>query len=273
MQELIEKNEIGVNHVVTMMQGESVVGNTMQRAIFVEKGSVRYIFENEEFVAKQGMVLMISDGLKYVERVENEETIRTELLISPDILSGQMRLFSQANHLFDFLHKNGQMLIKPEPPVFARMLTLLKFLEMDIRNNWPETQAMRTIMLCEMTIYLIRSIERGESLRQPDETMSRLRSYIVKNYAEDLSLDTLGRMFYLQPNTISHNFKKAFGINVVQFIKSTRVAAAIERIDEDLSISELAEQVGFENVNSFIRVFRQVTGDTPLQYRKKRRKV
>ncbi|MNI97236.1 DNA-binding transcriptional regulator AraC [compost metagenome] len=40
-------------------------------------------------------------------------------------------------------------------------------------------------------------------------------------------------------------------------------------VDTDEMIRTIAEQVGYSNVNSFVRIFKKITGLTPTEYRAK----
>ena len=84
------------------------------------------------------------------------------------------------------------------------------------------------------------------------KTMSDIKNYIDFHYAENLSLEELSRIFYLQPNTISKNFRKTFEKNINSYIHSVRVSNAVRVLEKnDISITELSEVVGYASVNTF----------------------
>lgn len=94
--------------------------------------------------------------------------------------------------------------------------------------------------------------------------------YIHDNYDQNLSLDLLADKFNFSPAYLSTWFKKNVGMNMMEFISKVRIKAAIDILttDKKLKISEVAFQVGFINVMTFIRQFKQIVGTTPEQYRK-----
>ena len=59
-----------------------------------------------------------------------------------------------------------------------------------------------------------------------------------------------------------------------RYINSVRITNAVRILDKsDISITELAEMVGYENVNTFLRQFKEKMDVSPLQYRKRRQQA
>lgn len=88
--------------------------------------------------------------------------------------------------------------------------------------------------------------------------MNEIKAYIDLHYHEELSLSKLSKQFFLQPNTISKNFRKIWGKNINYYINSVRITNAVRILDmEDISITELSERVGYDNVNTFLRQFKE----------------
>lgn len=125
-------------------------------------------------------------------------------------------------------------------------------------------------LLLEMTIILNRLLQlEKQDISGMNKTMSDIKNYIDFHYAENLSLEELSRIFYLQPNTISKNFRKTFEKNINSYIHSVRVSNAVKVLEKnDISITELSEVVGYASVNTFLRQFRESLGISPLQYKK-----
>ena len=100
--------------------------------------------------------------------------------------------------------------------------------------------------------------------------MNEIKNHIDLCYGGDLSLGELSRRFFLQPNTISKNFRKVWGKNINQYINSVRITNAVRILEsEEIGITELSEMVGYSNVNTFLRQFREKMDVSPLQYKKR----
>ena len=69
---------------------------------------------------------------------------------------------------------------------------------------------------------------------------------------------------------LTEKFKKETGQSVSSYIRFVKVERAKILLETtDLSIKEIADQLAFNTVNYFIQSFREVTGYTPAQYRKR----
>ncbi len=76
----------------------------------------------------------------------------------------------------------------------------------------------------------------------------------------------------MSPNYFSSVFKKELDQSAVNYITEVRMEKAREYLkDTELSVIEIAENVGYEDSQYFFRVFKKTTGVTPLQYRQQYR--
>ena len=84
------------------------------------------------------------------------------------------------------------------------------------------------------------------------------------------SLDELAQAFYLNKSYLSRIFKKATGYTVTEYINIYRIQESQKLLeDTDMSIADVAQAVGYENMTYYNRVFKKYVETSPLQYRKK----
>ena len=68
-------------------------------------------------------------------------------------------------------------------------------------------------------------------------------------------------------------FRAAFGTTPHQYVRERRVERAKELlVTTGLPVTEICDQIGFQSLGSFSSLFRRLTGETPAEYRAKRRK-
>ncbi len=97
--------------------------------------------------------------------------------------------------------------------------------------------------------------------------------YIDKNYSSDIGLEAIADNFSTAPKYLSKLIKDKLGVNFTDYLAGLRITAAKKLLSEtDLTVSEIYEQVGFTNRNTFIRTFKKNTGLTPSDYRKLNKK-
>jgi YesN/AraC family two-component response regulator len=159
---------------------------------------------------------------------------------------------------------------------------------------------MMNLPTCQQTPWLERSSRLEEELKK-EETLSEISETIlhvldtaykqflewreskshrvilqeVKRYINDhyndpnLSLLLLGEKFELHPTLISRSFKEENGIKYVDYVNNVRIEQAIALIgNSDLTVAEVSAAVGFIHTQTFIKMFKRITGFTPGAYRK-----
>jgi AraC family transcriptional regulator len=99
--------------------------------------------------------------------------------------------------------------------------------------------------------------------------LSRTFEYIKKNCHRRLSLKELAATANLSPSRFHDVFKSVAGLPPVEFAARERMKAAQNMLASgDLSISEVAEELGFPEQFSFSRSFKAHFGISPSEYRK-----
>lgn len=109
--------------------------------------------------------------------------------------------------------------------------------------------------------------ETAPQARQID-AVSAVKSYIRAHLPEDLTRDSLAAMVYLNPDYLSHLFKRETGVSLTGYIIETRIGEACRLLTEkDGNIREIAVACGFRNISYFTRQFKKHTGLTPRAFR------
>jgi len=99
--------------------------------------------------------------------------------------------------------------------------------------------------------------------------VEKILRHIDQHYHRDLSLDQCSELTGLHPNYISQLFKKETGVSFVQYLHHYRIEKAKELLKKDggLPVQVIGNQVGFENPQHFMKVFKKLVGCTPGAYR------
>ncbi len=97
----------------------------------------------------------------------------------------------------------------------------------------------------------------------------RICRYLSDNIGVPFSSENIEKRFYLSYKYMSHLFKKEKGVTMQQYHNSVRMDEACRLLCSTLmSISEIADKLGFSDVLYFSRCFRNYTGKSPSAYRK-----
>lgn len=114
----------------------------------------------------------------------------------------------------------------------------------------------------------VSSMVGAELAEKINEIMDQKKLYLES----DISLDTLARSCGFSKHHISQVINENMKMNFFEYINSLRINEAKElltRPKEELTIIEIAYQVGYNNKVSFNKAFKNITGVTPTEYRAK----
>ena len=152
----------------------------------------------------------------------------------------------------DFLHLPLQEIINR--PIPEDSLELFG----DSRAN---LQSKFESLLAEVIIY------KGD--HSPHSTIELIQEYIRVHFNENLTLSGLACQFYLNPSYLSRVFKEKTGESFKEFLMRVRIEQACKLLqNSNFSIQKICLMIGFHDKYYFSRLFKNVTGHTPLEYRK-----
>ncbi len=102
-----------------------------------------------------------------------------------------------------------------------------------------------------------------------DPLILGVKSYVAENYDTEFTMEMMAERLKISKSYLSTCFKSKTGINLIDYIQQYRVQKAIELMKRsNIRLSDIGNQVGITNPNSFIRTFKKHTGITPSEYRK-----
>ncbi|XID90213.1 helix-turn-helix transcriptional regulator [Paenibacillaceae bacterium WGS1546] len=93
--------------------------------------------------------------------------------------------------------------------------------------------------------------------------------YIKANFQEDIQLRSVAEHLCVNASYLSREFKKNTGFTVMEFISFKRIWQAKEfLLNSDTQVTQIAHQVGYNNVTHFHWTFKKLIGVSPNKYRK-----
>lgn len=102
-----------------------------------------------------------------------------------------------------------------------------------------------------------------------DAKIYEIVDYLNEHYREPVSLSTISKQFYVSDSYLSRTFHKKTGFSFIEYLNTLRIREAQHLLSTtDDKVLAISEAVGFESLSQFGRVFRTVTGKTPLQFRR-----
>lgn len=139
-------------------------------------------------------------------------------------------------------------------------------------NNNLHSHAEFQVNLAHLLIILDKTIKfcakKEINIKSKDHVQGIIQ-YIDTHYNDNITLEQLANVFFLNKYHISHIFKQRTGLSVIEYIQMRRVAEVQKLLrKKHLTTTHICYMCGFNNIQHFYRVFKKIGGCTPEQYRK-----
>ena len=105
----------------------------------------------------------------------------------------------------------------------------------------------------------------------PSSLVERVKEYIEEHFQENIGRESIAKAIFITPNYLSKIFAAETGNTLREYINTRRVREAQWLLSQtSKTISEIALEVGFENIPYFSTVFKKNCGITPVEWRNRR---
>jgi len=120
-------------------------------------------------------------------------------------------------------------------------------------------------------IELLAGIGYTNSISNRDtERINKVMSYFMENYTQEFKLDEIAALVNLNQSSFCRYFKNKTHKTCSQFLNEIRIAHACKLlINNNMNISEICYEIGYNNISHFNRQFKLITGYTAKVYSQK----
>ncbi|MBO9606758.1 MAG: helix-turn-helix domain-containing protein [Paenibacillaceae bacterium] len=203
--------------------------------------------------------------------VKNGEAIQAKLALRE--FTSDLKSRQEQPHYHQVQQAFGQLLaalidtannIRIDPAKLST-LTTQPYAVLLQKKDLEETVAWFECLLEEMVGYIETAFKEKKS-RHIREAVK----LIEENDGQELSLTAAADRLDLNPSYLSRIFKEKTGTGFMEFVTNARIEKSKKLLHEtNMKVKDIGELLGYANVNYYIRIFKEVTGTTPREYRKK----
>ena len=105
--------------------------------------------------------------------------------------------------------------------------------------------------------------------KSDESRLTKIFLFTINNFHRRITLNEMAEIVYMAPNAFCNYFKLKTGRTYFDFLLQVRVNHACKLLrTADHSVGEICYFSGFTNVSNFNRQFKDITGATPLEYKR-----
>jgi len=101
----------------------------------------------------------------------------------------------------------------------------------------------------------------------PDPALARLMKALEQAPTKVWTREDMAHLAAMAPRTLERRFREHMGASPGQWLQDLRLSLARKALEEGASVAQACEATGWQDLSSFVRLFRQRMGSTPARYR------
>lgn len=240
--------------------------------ILVTGGKVSVTINHKTYSLRRKSLLFISRLERHEFTLEEGPYTRYVATMSGDLIMSNIKdtelisiFIQRPQHFCPVIHLNEEaydMLL----PLFVRMA-----------NEYTHQPPFYISRSASLVVAILIDLFRTHPEAFPNRSYNNMsiavlnaQRYINDHFHQKVNLQEIADQNYINRHTLSLAFKDIVGISFKEYLILFRITEAKKLlITTNLSIEEIADQVGYTNVNNFIRIFKSKESITPNKYRVK----
>ncbi|WP_433943063.1 AraC family transcriptional regulator [Paenibacillus sp. SN-8-1] len=244
----------------------------------VLEGEVLFQLDEEHFPVRAGEAVFIDGGDIHAGHAMGTEGCRFfALVFGAQLLASAQYDAIQDQTILPFQERKATFprLIRPsgtaEISLLAHISAIMEACRSEVPGYEAAVKGRLLMMLYELTASGL-ACNRSMNPTGGAAKIERLKKvilYIQQNYDSTIRLHELADLIPMSEGQFCRFFKSMTGQTPMDYVNSYRIRQAAEMLRvEDRKISDIALEVGFDNISYFIRVFRKMMKCSPSAFRK-----
>lgn len=252
---------------------------------YIYYGKVKHIINNHVFNLIKGDIFVIPPYIPHSIRSYNKQESEVyEFEFVPEFINQSFGNMENIKSFFDFAYIEpflvSESQVKPRLNLTGRIQVEVENIFTEVLREYKERKPGFQLLIKALALKLLVLLGREFTKavkssnkhtiydRHRDAIFSAIK-YINDHYTENLTVEEVARFCMLSQSYFSYLFKSITMKTFVEYLNGLRISKAMELLkNSDDRVLDICHKAGFNNVNHFNRLFRQITNVSPLEYRK-----
>lgn len=229
--------------------------------VFIVKGEGTHLIGGKKYHTKAGDILIFNPGVIHDEAAQ---------------IDSNMEVYCCGINRLHIKGMDKNCLFEPEDPavifsgkrqeIIRHILDIMFF---HIKGKYGNTDELCCYLLSSLLTILV-ELPRDVNPFQLNKysLMGKVRLFLEQNFSQELALQDIADRFKISPYYLSRRFKEETDFSPIQYLNRLRLGEAQSLlITSHLSVTQIANEVGYENISYFSTLFTKTVGLSPSAYR------
>lgn len=237
---------------------------------FVKNGGINYFVEKQVFNLEYGDLIVVNNGEfhKY-SPTDSQNFEKLSLGFGLPLVDQFQKMGLDLLNCFNIHQGVHKILVKLNKEQIETIEALFQKFENLSNESLTMRKALKFAYLIELLVFVncaFTQDKNAEVTMLIPEKLIFIMNYINDNLQNDLSLENIGKKFYMNSVYLSFLFKKLTSVNIHEYIIFKRIEKAKNLMFSGYNVTEACHLSGFNDYSNFIRTFRKVVGMPPGKY-------
>jgi len=244
----------------------------------VLKGNCRNYVLNQTIDMLEGDICIIAPNTRHAISVFSDDSLVLNILVRTSTFEKTfLNLLSEKDILSDFFIRTLYQSKEMPYLIFrtghdSEITNSIESLFNEIKHNRRYKKRMVNSILNLFFIILLRNHDKDVMIPTldkscTDENFLFMLHYMQENY-KTITLKHLSEFFNYSERHVQRIIKATTGMNFSEHIQKLKMNHAVELLEKgDVSVSDIAEQLGYSDVSNFRQIFKKFYGMTPMEFR------
>lgn len=249
---------------------------------YVYSGTITMLVEGQKILLKKGDLIILDKYVPHAVLPTSKNDLGINIILDNNFFENTIIKSDKNNSLPNFMielmshqyaHNHFLFFSTSNLPIIRNSIQNILCEDLD-KKKFASAVIDNYIMIIFMTLIRLKPVETNfdNSNLHIQKIISAVNKYIQENYKEG-ELNKLCRQINYSPSHISRVIHQSTGKTFKELINYQRIERAkVFLQDETLTVSDVAEKVGINNMTNFYKRFEKLVGVTPRQYRKSLKK-
>lgn len=241
---------------------------------YIKNGNGKYLINGITYNFSKSDIFIISNNDIHLCYDENDLVMQV-IMFDPSFIQAESDVL--INFEYNSLFFGTSKKISADHPYKDILISLLSEIENEYINQPDVFQIMIKALLLQFITLSVRGLKNSEDNNKTlivsnsgAIIVRRVIQYIEKNYSQDISLEHISQKYNVSISYLSSCFKRLTGFSPISYLIQKRITESKRLLAmTDKSVLEISQECGFRSLSNFNHLFKENSGCSPREYRKR----